>query len=476
MAREYYTITGILVVAIFVVGIVGFINSGVIYTLPKSLHEPDAGPVDPSRGFIGTAISLVHTGTFNNRGPGYIGNGQRGPAYAVVLALGFLMFGEYVWPVYLMNFIFLALVIILLWRLSRRYLDGYLAFLPPLMLAVFPFSAHQVYGRYELFSLFLGVFSVFALLKYREHKGFLWLSVGTLIFTVWILERPIVLYFLPLVLMFLVFWQRSSLSISRLLVHMLLFFFIIGSVIGLWAWRNHRVLDTWQIGSGGHMLLRTAMHTDRTSKELISLALSYGVGDFIGSRVYAHYPENAAPSGWIHSLEDRWVQKDEWIVEDLDGEILTRVELDKKMYREAFLKIKERPVKFVLTGFIRLIRLNAPLNHRGQEIIRMFMGEYQYLSSGMKIMIILAIRLIWLFFLTLVLYAIARHWREWETWGILILLLLYYNSMHALLTHGEARYVVTVMPFYFLLFAEGFRLFYSKIKLRRNLLAAPGSL
>ena len=451
MKYERYIIAGIIILALAAVIAVGF-NDRTIYTLPTSLDSNVR--FNTSGGFVGVGLSVAKTGTFNNRGEGFVGRGLRGPGYVSFLALSFLIFGEYTWSVYLINFIFLAIALYLLWRISQYYVSGYFVFVPSLMLALYPLSAQQVYGGYEPFTIFLLTLSLFALLKYSSTQKIRFLIISAVSLSIWALERPIFLYFLPVVFMLLILWQWSTVPKKRFMIHMIVFSFIIFFIIGSWSFRNHRVLGTWQLGSGGHILLRPATQVDFSSEDLISAALSYAVGDFIGSRIYSHFPKNAEVKAWDPSVEQRFLYKEGWIVQDNDGEVLTKAELDKKMYREATSKIKQHPMKFLLTGFIRLLRLNGPVNHRSLEIMSLFMGTNMNLSIGLKISIIVIIRLVWFSFLALVLFGIVRHSKDWRLWGIIALLILYYNGTHALLTHGEARYLLTVMPLYFLFFAS----------------------
>ena len=195
---------------------------------------------------------------------------------------------------------------------------------------------------------------------------------------------------------------------------------------------------------------------------------SFSFGNMISSKLIPFYPLHKKPKTWDPAIDRRleeagWLNAKEWMVSDLDGEVLTRVELDQKMMREAVTKIKEgSPIKFFLAGIAGFLRLNAPMNYSGQEMMDLFLDSHNNLPDAVKIGITLAIRGTWLLFVGIVFFTIIFHAKEWRTWGLLALYILYHNAMYAFLTHAEVRYILMAMPLYFLFFAEGIRLTFSR--------------
>jgi hypothetical protein len=174
---------------------------------------------------------------------------------------------------------------------------------------------------------------------------------------------------------------------------------------------------------------------------------------------------------WDRSVEDRFLYNEGWVVKDFDGEVLNKVELDHKMYQEGVEIIKKHPVLFVTTGLIRWMRLAGPTNHRSMEIMGLFMNAHNNLPDVAKIVIILTIRCVWLLFLVLVAIAMWVHRKEGFSWEIMAIIILYYNAMYSIFTQAEARYLLTVMPFYFIFFIEGLRLFSTRYKFLKPLFA-----
>ena len=160
--------------------------------------------------YVGRAKSLLATGTFNYRGTGYFNNSDHGPGYPTMIALAFLLLGANKTAIVVLNLICFAGAVFFLWRISRYFLAGWWEFVPPFMLAVFWGAFTRVaLPNYELFSLLLITLFFFSFFRYREAHSFLWLALSALVFALWVLERPIVLYFFPIFLFFLIVWHAD---------------------------------------------------------------------------------------------------------------------------------------------------------------------------------------------------------------------------------------------------------------------------
>lgn len=460
--RDCVIIGGILVLALIAV-------LSYIYFFGALKFDESSDRLSAYSVYTGRAKSLLTTGTFNYGGPGYFNNSDHGPGYPITIALAFLLFGERLEAIALLNAAFFVGAIFFLWLLSRYFLAGGWEFIPPLLLALFWGAfARIALPNYELFSLFLITLSFFILFRYRETGHLLWLSASACAFAILILERPILLYFFPILLLFFIIWH--SRQRKEAFIAFLIFLMIAGSIMGAWSLRNKRVSDTWQLGTAGTVIIRKASQLDFTYQEIFSMMASFSMGNLIGSKIVPFYPSDGKPKTWDPAIDERlkkagWLIPKKWIVTDIDGEALTRVGLDQKMARESIAKIKQGdPVKFFLTGIAGLLRLNAPMNLGGQETMDLFFGSRDNLSLPVKIGIILLIRGAWFAFLGVVFFGIISHLKDWRIWGPLALCIIYINGMYAFLTHAEVRYILMAMPLYFLFFTEGLRLIFSRYR------------
>ena len=482
--RNEYVVLGVVWLLALLAVLVHFSFWNDFSALLTPLDQANFGALDPLSAFTGQAISLLRTGTFNYNSEGYLGLTQRGPVYPTILAGGLLILGERAWSVLVVNMLLLWGALFFLWCIAKRFVPGLCAFVPSALLAVYwEVSTMVTFGSYEMFALFVATFFVLSLFRYNETKNILWLAVAAIAISLWTLEKPVVLFLIPLIVIFITVLQWPYFLKKRVMAaHVFVFIILAGVIVGAWSWRNYKVLGTRELGTGGVILLRRASQADFTLPEIISMGLSFAVGDYIGEKLYSSFPREgglpAEPKTWDPAIEKRLrkarfygFDKEKgfrWMVTDLDGTQMTRVEFDARMKQEAVAKIKEKPLKFFLVSFANLFRLNSPPNYGSQEIMHVFVGAHDNIPPVGKIGIILILRGIWYAFLALVILGIVRHSKEWQTWGLVVLIILYYNGMYAFFTHAEVRYVLTAIPFYLIFFTDSIRFFYEKYSTRRT--------
>ncbi|KKU86372.1 MAG: hypothetical protein UY14_C0002G0014 [Parcubacteria group bacterium GW2011_GWA1_47_9] len=274
MRKEVVAISSILVAAL-IAALVHAIVLGNLSQIFETVENTTNQTVSPKSTFIGPALSLVRTGSLGSGGK-HIGFVQRGPGYAVALGGAFFLLGERMVAIFLVNLFSLLLTIFFLWRISARFLSGLWQYAPPFMLALFwEASAFVWLGSYELFTMAIATFAVFSFLKYHETRHYGWLALSSFLLAFWVLERPLLLYFVPIAFFLPVLWNRKVFSFGKLIFHLGVFTIIVVVIIGTWSFRNHIVIGTWQLGSGGHILLRRATQLDFSTREVISMYLSY---------------------------------------------------------------------------------------------------------------------------------------------------------------------------------------------------------
>jgi uncharacterized membrane protein YoaK (UPF0700 family) len=64
-------------------------------------------------------------------------------------------------------------------------------------------------------------------------------------------------------------------------------------------------------------------------------------------------------------------------------------------------------------------------------------------------------RLAWFLLIGIAIFGAFQSIVQWRIFAILIFYIVYFNVMYALVSHAEARYMLPVLPFYFLFFALG---------------------
>jgi len=119
---------------------------------------------------------------------------------------------------------------------------------------------------------------------------------------------------------------------------------------------------------------------------------------------------------------------------------------------------------------IDFLKFNTPMipNMRMQHV---FVGTHPELSDFIKGLIIVLIRLAYLIFFALIIYAIIRHIKNWSKLSWVVLLILSFNLIFTLI-HAIARYSVPVYPSYIILFSLGLVSFWNKFRKKdENLLS-----
>ncbi|MDP2909867.1 MAG: glycosyltransferase family 39 protein, partial [bacterium] len=218
---------------------------------------------DDSAAFMQTAKNLLHYGVFSIDGVMQATEPQLPlhptnfvtPGYVFWLALIYAIFKSFT-PAIFLGALFFALSVPLTYFLSKEIIaNKKIAFGAAAIFMIEPLS---LYYAGLLFSeqIFVPVFLAACLLFVRYlnygHKKELFISL--FLFSFSMLIRPIIFYFLPFLILFVIL-KNFRISKKILLIYTLLSIFTVYSLVGAWLIRNKIVLDSWQISSNqGHTL------------------------------------------------------------------------------------------------------------------------------------------------------------------------------------------------------------------------------
>jgi 4-amino-4-deoxy-L-arabinose transferase-like glycosyltransferase len=177
------------------------------------------------------------------------------PGYALWLALIYIIFKSFI-PAIFIGAIIFALSIPLTYLLAQEITgNSKIAFWSALVFMVEPLS---IYHSSLMFTeqLFVPVFlaGVYLFFRYIKEGNVKFLFVSAILFSVSTLIRPILFYFLP-VLVFIVFFKEFKISIKHALILGIISLVLAYSIIGIWLVRNKTVLNTWQISSNTGAIL-----------------------------------------------------------------------------------------------------------------------------------------------------------------------------------------------------------------------------
>ncbi len=442
--RERLYFLSILALGIVMSIAISYLNDDIFRTKLTQWGD-DAGQ------YNATALSLIHNGSFHDARSLFFGRWQKGPGYPIFLAVVYRVFGEYPLSAWLMHVVLWLASLFLLWRIGRRFLRKEDALLPPLLLALYWGAAVYVISiNSDLIALFLVLLYTWAFFSYGDSSSLPLALVQGFTLGYLVLTKPVMLYAVPF--LFLLFLIHARPLRARKVLHVVLLFTITMTMIGAWSFYNHSLMGTYQLGSGALTLMHRADDVNLSSARISAFIIASAFGDFIADKLYPGYATGAEPFTWEADQREKayWAQQ----LPDKTNEY----ELQQEQYKIAYSLIQQHPIKFFLTGFIYILRLNSPVNHRGVELIHTFVGTKVRIPDILKIVAMLFARLIWFLFLGLVLYGFRQVARNWFLFLPILFFILYVNSVYALVSHAEARYIVPILPFYFLLATIAFRL------------------
>ncbi len=396
---------------------------------------------DDSDTYNRTAVLLLDRWSFHDEQSLYVGMQRRSPGYPVFLALIYGAFGRAPVAVFAMQALLFAGSIVLLWLLARMYFSPPYSFLPPLFLALsWPMALFVTKLETELLSLFLLLVFVYFLQRFFISQKYALILVAGAAISWFLLIKPAALYLLPFIAAHVALRARGEAAKTLALLMI-----VPALLVGAWMVRSIVLFDTWQVQSGSFVLGYRGLEVTNSWERVKGAFMGALLGDIVADKFSPGYAQNPEPYPSINATTERFVA--------LGKEGLTEKEREDIVYNEAWSRIAQNPIKFLVFGVIGLLRQNTPLNHKGYAITHTFAeGGYEYILEGQKIALLIGIRILWYAFLAAVLYGAAITARDWRRWGIIFIWIFGYNILYAFFTHNEARYMVPLFPFYFMFF------------------------
>lgn len=429
--------------------VLGVINGGIFKTKIEQWGN-DAWQ------YNATALALVQYHTFHDPSSKFFGAFQKGPGYPLFLALIYMLFGPHPIAVFCVQLVLWVVALWLLWKISAIFLAGRWALAPPGMLAVYWGASAYIFDiNSDLLALFFSLGLAWSFYWYLKDGQCTYGIAQGCFLGFLVLIKPIALYFIPVYLLsaFLILGFSSKRIVFSLAVTLS----IAVVMVSWWSWYNWHLLHTPQLASGGLTLMRRADDVMMSSQRFFAFTVASLFGDLVADKMYPGYADAPEPYTAISGARERTYYARQ--LPDKSNETA----LQKEQLSEAKLLIQQHPVKFLFTSIPYLIRLNIPVNQRGVEMIRTFVAAKDSPDVWLKIGIMLFIRIMWFSWIGVAGYGVYRALRSrlWNAWMILAFI-VYFNGMYALVSHAEARYILPVLPFYFIFFVFALHEFYKK--------------
>ncbi len=197
-----------------------------------------------SMAYKATAVNIVEHWNFSDSGHPQPNN-FRAPGYPMWLAIIYFIFGsfQYAVPAGILVFSFTAP---LAYLIGREIFNERIAWISGILTAFEPWAAFLT-GTLMSEQLFMPIFmlSIYFFIRYLKQNFPKYLYFSTGLLGAAALIRPNVLYFFPVILVFLIIKNRDAVSFRNIIFAVLIF----SAIVFPWLLRNKIVLDTWQITS-----------------------------------------------------------------------------------------------------------------------------------------------------------------------------------------------------------------------------------
>ncbi len=367
---------------------------------------------------------------------------RRPPMYPIFLAFVYSLIGERFAAVVLFNMVCWVLALVLLWRLSRRYLVGLYAFLPSLMLALYWGGATYVFRtNTEPLSLFFSILIAFLYTKFLEtglvrFAAFMGLGLAMLILT-----KSVFLYLAIPALLCIFFLGKSGAWRAALV-----FFVVVMVPVGLWSLYSWHTFGTFQISSIGGASIKRVSVLELSRSNIAKLAISTFVGDYVTDALFPGYASDPR-----HILRVQEENEHKYYLDLVKEDRSNLQEAETVVNRETIERIKRQPLLYVATSFLYALRLHMPPNLNGWGLARTFVNTHSNISQKAKVAFLLSAFALWWSFIVLVCVGFWRMFRHRSrTSAFILFAVIYTSAVYALVSHDEVRYILPVMPFYFI--------------------------
>lgn len=430
--------TRLLMIGITVLAIVNALLIGTLKDDFEQISFPEYRG-DP-RIYNDMAITMLETYSLSDKQFLFTEPYRKSPGYPLILAITYALFGKNLVAVWILHVVLWIASIFLIASISAFFITGRLRFVPVIALACYWGAATLVFNiNSDLFALFLSLLFVWSSLMYKRQKHLLYIFIAAFGISWLVITKPIVLYALPIVI---VLWI-ITLQPSKL--HTIIVIACTTCFVGSWLLYTYKLTGSLQLASSAVTLQKRADDVFMTRERISAFFVASLAGDLVADKFFPGYASDPEP------FTKRSIALQKKYAERIRNDNVHANEIRKQfMYTLAEL-VKQHPLKFSGIGLIYILRLNTPPNIQGVEITHTFANTYVWLAPSIKIFILLLVRMFWFIFLGISVSGLFLALKkEWRTWSLIIFLVIYFNSAYALVSHGEARFVIPIIPFYFL--------------------------
>ncbi|MCX6731734.1 MAG: glycosyltransferase family 39 protein [Candidatus Parcubacteria bacterium] len=383
------------------------------------------------------------------------------PLYPLFLSGVYLVFGlDNFDAVRIIQILLFAFTVLLVYLLSEKLVSRNLAIAASLLTALFfPLAASAGVLYREVLFTFLVVLSVYLLYRIQEKPrlaGFILLGIILGLAT---LTNAIIQFFIVFAVLYFIFFFRKNLPWKNLalkLLFLVLFFLLTISGWSLGDYLNNGNLKPLNLKNGGALSRRVEMMESITGEKYFR---------HLGGQLFGYYffeKEDFAPEEFLGHPKTTKRAK------EMFKEGRSIEEINSEFARKNFSKILSDIPKYFTISVLDFLQFNGPMlpNPKTLELAPMqnlfIGGSHPGIPGFLKVVILLVLRILYWFFFGFVVYGLARAIKKWRKFGLIILIVFYFNLVYAAI-FGIPRYAIPIYPFYILLFVIGLSAFLNRL-------------
>lgn len=370
--------------------------------------------------------------------------------YPVFLALVYKIFGHNYHAVTAVQIFIFILIVLLVYRTCQMIFKEKLARLAGIFTALcYSIASFSGWLYRETLFVFLVTLLIYCLYKSQITFKNIWFILAGIVATLSFLTNAIIQFFvIAAIINFFIVFHGKKFKEKLLKIGL----FVLSFVLSISPFLLGGYISFGGGGLEGLILRERAEKMQRLEGHYWEHFVGNALSDFFAYQWFKDYnPEEVR-----HGIET-WNRKSEWVDQGKDLD-----ELNQILLNEAKEFIPKHPIMYLKQSSIDFLKFNTPMipNMRMQHV---FVGTHPELSDFTKGLIIVLIRLIYLFFFAVIIYAIIKYIKNWSKLSWMLLLVFSFNLIFALIL-AIARYSVPVYPLYIILFSLGLASFWNKIR------------
>lgn len=226
------------------------------------------------------------------------------PGYAFWLAFIYIIFKSFL-PAIFIGVLIFAFSVPLTYFLAKEIAGSEkIAFWAALIFMIEPLSVYHS-GLMFTEQLFVPIFlsATYFFIAYIRRGSKKFLAASLLLFSVSVLIRPIIFYFLPVLILINIF-KEARISWRGALITGLASAILAYSTTGVWIIRNKIVLDTWQISSNQGAIL--VSHYGMVARKLKKSSFDLPYFAYESNNFSTEYNNNLGKAALKELIKDKW--------------------------------------------------------------------------------------------------------------------------------------------------------------------------